>query len=113
MTISDIVEKLFSFYQGKSIDLKVVQRFLRDNKVRVTEEVQMQILDAYNRRLIEWHMKHGNDIFSEDHMSYVEARKKLDFILAGVSAKLSTDDLVELKQQVNNVINCAILWSRK
>jgi hypothetical protein len=113
MTVSDIVEKLFSFYQGKSIDLKVVQRFLRDNKIRVADESQLMILDTYNRRLIEWHMQHGKDIFSEDHMSYVEARQKLDFILAGVSSKLSTDELIELKQQINNVINCAILWSRK
>jgi predicted CopG family antitoxin len=113
MTVSDIVEKIVDSYQGKSIDMKVLQRFLSDSKIRVSQETQIQLLDNYNRRVIDMHMKRGKDMFTEAHSSYVEARKKLDLIIAGFSAKLAMEDVVELKQQVNNTINSAILWSKK
>jgi hypothetical protein len=113
MTVSEIVGRIWTFHQGKSINQRNIRQFLIENKIRVNEEIILRILDGYNRQLIDAHMKKGKEEFPANYDSYAFARKELDDYIAVISKNLSTDDIVNLKQKINNLYETAILWSHK
>jgi predicted CopG family antitoxin len=113
MTVSEIVEKLFVFNHEKSINIRIIRKFLTDNKINVSNESVLKIMDVYNRRLIDLHIKNGEESFPDDHSTYIEARKELDLTLASLSKKLATEEIIDIKKKINDLINAAILWSKK
>jgi predicted CopG family antitoxin len=113
MTVSEIVEKLFVFNHDKPINIRIIRKFLTDNKINVSDESIMKIMDVYNRRLIDLHMKEGEDKFPDDHRTYIDARKELDLTIASVSKKLTTEEIIEFKKKINDLINAVIIWSKK
>jgi hypothetical protein len=113
MTISEIVSKIWFFHQGKSINHRTIRKYLNENKIRVNEEIVLRIFDVYNRRLIDEHMKKGEEECAVEFDSYTIARKELDDCIAAISKNLSTSDIVNLKQKINNLYEAAIVWSHK
>jgi predicted CopG family antitoxin len=113
MTVSEIVDKVSAFYHEKPVKIRDVRRFLNDNKIRVSEESVLKIMDVYNRQLIDRHMKDGEENFTDAHNIYVEARKELDLTITSISKKLSTEEIIDLRKKINDLINAAIIWSKK
>ena len=113
MTVNEVVDKALRYFNGKSIELNKLQSFFRDNNLTVNEALAGQIFDFYNRKLIELHRKQGADAFEEDYNSYMSRRKDLDVFLSAVAGSLSTTEFHTLKKKINELVDAAILWSKK
>jgi hypothetical protein len=113
MTVNEVVDKALRYFNGKSIDLAKLQTFFNSNNLTVNEALGCQILDYYNRKLIELHRKKGAEVFEEDFNSYMSRRKDLDVFLSAISGNLSTTEYHTLKKKINELVDAAILWSKK
>jgi len=113
MTVNEIVDRLFKFYNGSSINANLIRSFLRDNNTTVNEMAVNKILDTYNRQLIEGRGNPKSDPENEFNKAYIKARKELDSYIGFISKKLSTEEIIELKQKINDLVEKTILWSRK
>jgi hypothetical protein len=113
MTVNEVVDKSLRYFNGKSIDLNKLQTFFKSNNLTVNETLACQILDFYNRKLIELHRKKGAEVFEEDYTSYMNRRKDLDVFLSALAGNLSTTEFHTLKKKINELVDAAILWSKK
>jgi len=110
--VNEIVEKLYSFYNGSAITGALVKSFLRENNTAVNDLVINKILDTYNRRLIEGRdggRSGGDNEFNRD---YVQARRELDAFISHISKNLATEDIIGLKKRINDLMEKTILWSK-
>ncbi|MDR2509720.1 MAG: hypothetical protein LBC77_03640 [Spirochaetaceae bacterium] len=113
MTVNQIVEKAINYFNGKAIEIKSLKRFLSDNNLKVPEELTLQIFDFYNRKLIDAHVKRGEENFPEDHRNFINQKKEMNMFIESISQNLSTLELVALKQKIDTLVDAAILWSKK
>jgi hypothetical protein len=113
MTIRELVNKLYEENSGKSINVRTIRKFLVKNNIHLHEETIERVFDVYTRRIIDDHMRLGQERGGEDYNSYVEAKKDLDIFIGAISRNLEPDEIIELKQKINTLVDTSILWSHQ
>ncbi|GMO15041.1 MAG: hypothetical protein Pg6A_00980 [Termitinemataceae bacterium] len=113
MTINDLVQKAIEHFNEKSITYQKLEKYLAECNINVKPDFGAQIFDHYNRKLINLHKSHGEESSPEKFNQYAQAQKELNSFIDQISKNIPLEEIITLKQKVDNLVDSAILWNKR
>lgn len=113
MTINQLVDKAINYFQSKDVDITKMQRFLRDNNLKLPPEVTVTVHNHYKKRLLSEHKRMGEVVYQEDYSSFIALKKDINMFIESISKNLSMLELVTLKQKIDALVDAAVLWAKR